>query len=100
LEATVLSTLVIYITAISLEQSICQLETLASQKSRAAQFAQTLKIKYLLPSFPPSISTNLKNARFSQKNDRLQVDAQAMIATMERCLGLAISSMHNLKSVV
>jgi hypothetical protein len=102
LEARALSTLVIYITKISLEQSVCLLETLAWQSdSRAAQFAQTLKIKCLKPSFQPHESaSNQKERKSSISRKRDGLKAARATLTMKRRLGQAISSLHNLKSVV
>jgi hypothetical protein len=100
LEASALSTLVIYITKISLEQSICMLETLASQKCRAAQLAQTLKIKFLLPSFQPEPVFNKKKRKLRITRKRDGLEAARATATMKRRLGPAISSLHNLKSVM
>lgn len=83
-ESEVLSTLVISITKGNLKLSTCLLKTLASQKSRVARLARTLKIKHLSPSLPQEMHTSIEHF---QDND----------SSLKRYLGSVISSINKLK---
>jgi hypothetical protein len=91
--------LVILIVKDTLKPSICQLETLASQKYQVSQLARTLKIECLAPSLGQAAPLDVDDVCGSSEG-KFENDPDMLAAVVKRHLGPAISSMKNLKSVV
>jgi hypothetical protein len=75
--------------------SIPQLETLATQKTRAAQLTRTLVISVISRFLRPAMLNDYSRKKFESYTDIADV-----VASMQQYLGLAISSLKNLKCVM